>query len=512
MKEKKKRSSFTIKTKNHNLYLFDKNRKKTILCHPILYFLARLKEKGQSPQDWLSQQSSEFVQVGEFGTFSKADISYYYKKLLILEENGYFIEIENEPPLTATVSPEGIKTSLANLRQLTFEITDVCGLSCEYCGYGKFYNNYDSRDNNFMSINVGKKVIEYLYALMESSLNYSHSPVTYIGFYGGEPLLNFPFIKKMVSFINSQLWHHNRFRFAVTTNGILLDKYMDYLASHNFNILISLDGNEYNNSYRVYKNGSSSFHDVIKNVKTLRKKYPDYFKNNVNFNAVLHNRNSVDDVSLFFKTHFDKYPSIGALNTSGIKEDVLEEFWKTYANIEESLYNCEDYSRIERDMFIKLPTIQRLSNFIHKENDFCFKDYNELLFKPGENKRFPTGTCFPFSKKMFVTVNGKIMACERIGNHFTLGHVSEDKIVIEYQKIADQYNRWFDKMRSICDCCYYLDQCSQCIFYFDLKGDTPKCKSLLTERDFHQYLTPFLEYLENNRDMYPKIIREVIIE
>ena len=512
MKETKKKSTFTIRTRHNNLYLFDKNQKKTILCHPILYFLAGLKEKGQSPLDWISKQTSDFVQVGEYGTYSKKDISYYYQKLLILEENGYFRKIKNEPPLTAIVTPEGIKSSLANLRQLTFEITDACGLSCEYCGYGRFYNNYDSRNNSFMNINLGKKVIEYLYELMESSLNYSHKSATYIGFYGGEPLMNFPFIKAMVNYINSQVWQHNRFKFAITTNGILLDKYMDFLADHNFNILISLDGNEHNNSYRVYKNGSPSFHDVIKNVKILRKKYPDYFKGNVNFNAVLHNRNSVEDIFYFFKTQFDKYPSIGALNTSGIKEDVVEEFWKTYTNIKESLYNCTDYSRIERDMFIKLPTIQRISNFIHKENDFCFKDYNELFFKAEGNTRFPTGTCFPFSKKMFVTVKGKIMTCERIGNQFILGHVSEDNIIIDYQKIADQYNQWFDKMRRICNCCYYLDQCSQCIFYFNLKNDTPQCKSLLIERDFNQYLTSFLEYLEKNRDMYTKIISDVIIE
>lgn len=29
---------------------------------------------------------------------------------------------------------------LANLKQLTFEVTDACNLKCKYCGYGEFYN------------------------------------------------------------------------------------------------------------------------------------------------------------------------------------------------------------------------------------------------------------------------------------------------------------------------------------------------------------------------------------
>jgi predicted nucleic-acid-binding Zn-ribbon protein len=41
--------------------------------------------------------------------------------------------------------------ALANLSQLVFEVTDACNLKCKYCGYGEFYNDYDSRGNkNFI--------------------------------------------------------------------------------------------------------------------------------------------------------------------------------------------------------------------------------------------------------------------------------------------------------------------------------------------------------------------------
>ena len=36
-----------------------------------------------------------------------------------------------------------VKRQLANLKQLTFEVTNICNLNCRYCGYGDFYSTYE---------------------------------------------------------------------------------------------------------------------------------------------------------------------------------------------------------------------------------------------------------------------------------------------------------------------------------------------------------------------------------
>ena len=41
------------------------------------------------------------------------------------------------------LTPDQIYYSLANLRQVTFEVTDACNLKCKYCGYGEFYDDYE---------------------------------------------------------------------------------------------------------------------------------------------------------------------------------------------------------------------------------------------------------------------------------------------------------------------------------------------------------------------------------
>jgi uncharacterized protein len=72
----------------------------------------------------------------------------------------------------------------------------------------------------------------------------------------------------------------------MTTNGMLLDKNMDFLVSNDFSLLISLDGDEFNNSYRVNKSGQNSYSHIIENIDKLKSMYPEYFNKRVNFNAV----------------------------------------------------------------------------------------------------------------------------------------------------------------------------------------------------------------------------------
>lgn len=280
---------------------------------------------------------------------------------------------------------------------------------------------------------------------------------------------------------------------------------MDFLVENEFNLLISLDGNESNNNYRVFKNGKPAFPAIKKNVEALRSKYPDYFNRKVNFNAVLHNKNSVSEVYNYFKQHFGKIPRIAALNSFGIREDQKEAFWKTYSNLDESLYKNEDYSLIQREMFIKLPNIQGVSEFIHMNNDFCFNNYNEMLYSSDNKARLPTGTCNPFSKKIFVTANGKILPCERISHEYVLGTVDENGVNIDLEYITGKYNQWYEKIFSQCLACYQSENCVQCIFYLDLSSDHTTCNGFMNREDYAKYISSHVDFLENTPSMYSKI-------
>lgn len=110
-------------------------------------------------------------------------------------------------------------------------MVDFCNLECAYCTYGKFYKNYDRRERKKMNPGTAKTFLNYLLELLNSPLNQSHDRFINIGFYGGEPLLNPPFIHEIVEYVLQLKAVHNRFRLNMTTNGLLLERYMDFLKN-----------------------------------------------------------------------------------------------------------------------------------------------------------------------------------------------------------------------------------------------------------------------------------------
>ena len=415
------------------------------------------------------------------------------------------------------ITSEDVRRGLSNSPQLTFEITDACNLKCEYCGYGKFYSDYDERKSTRLSPQRAKVLLDYLSSLWKSELNVSHNQNVYISFYGGEPLMNVPFIKEIISYIEELDCPSRSFTFNMTTNGILLDRYIDYLVEKDVQLLISLDGDRYNTSYRVDHRGVNAFDRIVKNVDLVRARYPDYFEKSVNFNAVLHNRNSVESIYEFFQARYGKVPSIGELNNSGIRPEMREEFNRTYQSSTESLMQSEHYSEIERGMFLKSPTYHSATLFLMQYSEHAYRDYNELLFgkaKQDEELTIPTGTCLPFSKKIFVTVNGKILPCERIGHQFALGHVDDLGVHLDFEAIADRYNGYYRKMKPQCSACHNRKACSQCVF--NLGGidgpKAPRCLGFMSKQDVEHYRGAQLQFFQENPEAYHKIMTEVIIK
>jgi len=502
-----------FKSKKQNRYIFDMGHKKTILCHPLFSFLVELNDQGHDLEQWMSGLNETGIEIKECGLFSKNEIEYYYKKFRMLKDNGYFKTNEHDQNLDFRMTADDVKRSLANTPQITFEVTDRCGLQCEYCGYGKFYNDYDTRDNIDMTPDTAKRLIDYMAQLWNSPLHLSHDKNIYIGFYGGEPLMNFPFIREIVDYVKKLNVVHNHFTFSITTNGLLLDKYMDFLVSNEFNMLISLDGDETGNGYRVYKNGKPAYNDIMKNIMALKSKFPSYFEEKVRFNAVLHNMNTVPRIHHFFKTTFGKFPGVSLLNTSGIAENQLESFRKLFSFIDERNYKPDEYRILEKDMFLNLPNTQKLSLFLHKENDFAFEDYNELIYLKESQTRFPIGTCMPFSKKVFITVNGKIFPCERIGHQHVLGYISPTNgVSIDFEAIAQKYTSYFLKLKKQCLSCYCWERCSQCVLSMDSIREQPVCDSFMTRETYSHDVSSCIDSIEQSPLIYGKILKKVVVE
>lgn len=406
-----------------------------------------------------------------------------------------------------------VEMQLSNVRQIVFEVTNACNLQCKYCIYGEFYDILDERIDQYMPKNVGIKILEYFMEYWERSYNDSFKRHVTISFYGGEPLLNMPFIKEIIAFLEQSNYQKVEFHYSMTTNALLLKENISFLVAHQFRTLVSLDGNETNDGYRVRKDGSSSFPKVYENLKYVQQHYPDYFKEHIGFNSVLHNRNSFEEIFRFIYGEFGVMPMVSELNNIGIKPDKQELFWKTYRNYDESLKDADNNEQIISTMDMSSPDAREASKFIQLFSGNVFSSYNDLFIDNKDKQYCPTGTCFPFSKKVFVTVNGKILPCERIGQHFSLGEVDEKGTVsLDFEWIANKYNSYYDKLSQQCYHCYRSEFCNQCLYNIDEIDETPVCKGFLNKERFERYVAIQVRYLGEHPEFYNRVMQEMKFE
>ncbi|MCI0470368.1 MAG: radical SAM peptide maturase [Candidatus Aminicenantes bacterium] len=506
-------ANILCKTKAGNNYLYNFNMNRFNLVHPIMNHLLKLAKEGADLEKWREQLPADGIKIDDHTTVNKEEIDYYYQKYLLLLKGNSAINVNREEKFNGKLTEEQVFAILANTIDVIFEATDACNLKCKYCGFGDYYENYDKREKKSLDFKMAANLLDFLYRFWQSPLNTSHKNKINIGFYGGEPLLNIDLIKQVVDYVKKFDNLNKTFTFRMTTNALLLEKNMDFLVDHDFHLLISLDGNKKHNGYRVFPDGSEAYDTIFHNVTALKNKYPDYFKKNISFNVVLHNKNSVGEVYEYFKENFDKIPTISELSPINIKHDKREDFLRMYQNSDESVNLSKDHLRLEKEMFERLPSIKALCSIINHCSGHCYMNYSELLYPSDRQQRIPTGTCLPFSRKLFLSVNGKLLPCERIGHQFFYGTVDEEKVNLDAREVARLTNDYVDKIRNHCFSCYKADICPMCIY--NLKVDKPeaikKCPEFMDYNKFAGYLSSWLSKMEENPEYYPRIMDEVYI-
>lgn len=430
-----------------------------------------------------------------------------------LKENGFFDADDSSTEIDGRLNHEMVQNALANTLQVTFEVTESCNLDCVYCGYGELYNRKSNlRSSRDLPLEYAVNLIDYLYDLWNSDKNKSFGKKVSFGFYGGEPLLKADFIKKVVLYVDAKKSKRITPRFSMTTNALLLKKHINFLIEYDFHILISLDGNKENNSYRIYKNKEEAFDEIISNIDFVYKNHPDFFKKNIRFNSVLHNRNSVSDAFKFIYNRYNVKPTISELSTSGVEVTKEEEFWSKYSNAFESLNQSEDYRFIREKLFINSPDISATAKFLLSYSNNIYKKYIDFFEIFDNVKYLPTGTCIPFSRKVFLTARGTVMQCERVSDKIPFGHVNEKGVVIDSDLIIKMTNDIYDKLRKYCSNCGRVKNCSQCIFKLNLNADKLNCPGFIPSAKINQIFNTYLSLLNKDQGLYKEIIKDVNYE
>lgn len=409
------------------------------------------------------------------------------------------------------VTSNDIKYNLVNLNQIVFEMTTACNFRCEYCLYSGIYKGFEALSNSFLSFNKAKLILDYLIDLWNSNNRSFCSKPIFIGFYGGEPLLNFTLIKQIVEYVEEHIMNKWNVIFSMTTNAYLLDKYMDYLAEKDFQIMISLDGNQQSNIFRKTKGGEESFQHVFNNILKLKSAYPSYFARRVNFNSVFNKHSSFENLYDFFTSNFNKIPSISQINNSAVKEDSINKFDSMFKNKNKTYFNSPNRKRLDKQLFLSSPGVKLLSEFLFYHTGNVYSTYNELFIDKNKTKLIPTGTCIPFSKKLFMTVNGTILQCEKISHQYALGNVTEDSVILDLENIAKQFNSFVEQFYSQCEKCAVRNKCSVCMLQnFSTKTEKKLiCQNFYTKQKYEEYIKKNLTYLKESPELYEDILNNV---
>jgi len=479
---------FTHSKKKSVNYFYNIQKKICCIAHPFLY------------NAYLADRSKQTIKQFESNSISENNAKYYLKKYAFLKSKHFFKTFQYSKQVDSSVSEYEIENQLINLKNIVFEVTDACNLRCKYCGYGELYCDYDERKDKYLSIETVKEILIYIKPYISKS-----NGILTIGFYGGEPLLNIRLIKETVLFVKENNMNR-KIKFNMTTNAVLLDKYIDFLYQNNFTLLVSIDGNEKNHSYRVFQSGENSFNKVYQNLLLVKEKYPSYFETNVSFNTVLHNRNSIDESHSFLYNTFKKNTQLSPLNNIGIKAEKIDQFQTLYYDLSKNLNIVENRKQLIEERFTGDPMVLSVATFINSRiKNASYNKYEELLASEASKKFGLTGTCLPFQRKIFITVNGKILPCERIGQEFSIGSITNNGIDLNLKEIANTYSHFFSKIKKQCTLCYHLESCLQCIFQIKDFKTRCVCHGFVNEETFSNELSSVFNFLESHSHLFQKI-------
>ena len=143
------------------------------------------------------------------------------------------------------------------VKALCLHIAHDCNLACKYC-FAEEGEYHGKRE--LMSYEVGKKALDFLVKNSGSRQNLE------VDFFGGEPLMNFEVVKQLVAYGRSLEEPNNKkFRFTLTTNGMLLnDEIMEFANQEMSNLVLSIDGRKsVHDKMRPLRGGQGSYDTIV---------------------------------------------------------------------------------------------------------------------------------------------------------------------------------------------------------------------------------------------------------
>ena len=191
--------------------------------------------------------------------WSEADLAECWDQVTSLKEQGRLFA----PDTFESMAGELKARTSGVVKALCLHVAHTCNLNCAYCfaSQGKYHG-----ERAVMSFEVGKQALDFLIAHSGTRRNLE------VDFFGGEPLMNFDVVKQLVAYARGrEAETGKRFRFTLTTNGMLIDDdVIDFANREMSNVVLSLDGRkEIHDRCRVDYAGNGSWERIVPKFQKL---------------------------------------------------------------------------------------------------------------------------------------------------------------------------------------------------------------------------------------------------
>ncbi len=361
--------------------------------------------------------------------YHENDISEAYYEIRELQDAGQLFTKDIYEPYINSFKDRPII-----VKALCLHIAHDCNLACKYCfaGEGEYHG-----DKALMSFEVGKKALDFLVTHSGANKNLE------VDFFGGEPTMNFDVVKRIVEYGRSiEEANQKKFRFTLTTNGILLNDDMIQFANRQMsNIVLSIDGRKkVNDKMRPTRNNQGSSYDII--IPKFEKVAASRNQNNYYVRGTFthHNLDFCEDVLHLADLGFEQISV----------EPVVAPKEMDYAIQEEDLpIICEQYDKLAKEL-VKRKKEGKGFNFFHFMID--------LNGGPCVAKRL--SGCGSGCEYLAVTPWGDFYPCHQfVGNKdFLMGNVDKGITRTDIQKLFKDSN------------VYTKEQCKDCFAKFYCSG------------------------------------------
>lgn len=341
------------------------------------------------------------------------------------------------------------------IRHLILQVTQNCNLRCEYCVYSGEYANR-THSTKQMSFETARKALDYYIAHSRDNEQLS------VGFYGGEPCLNFSLIKQCISYLETAA-EGRTMMYSMTTNATPLDEeIIEYLVQHDFQLMISLDGpQEIHDKHRRFAfTKKGTFEIVQEKVWYIKEKYPSFFQRNLKFNTVLNVENNFSVIEEFARNH--EVFREARFQSTVIDTKGTEKTYKARVDyIEETNY---EFFKILLELLGELPegsSSKLLQNYGNNLRKVLTKNYAPVGGELPE-QYYHGGPCIPGTTRLFVTVDGIFYPCERVSEESKLSVIGNVETGIDLEAVKNILNFDVEREKTCSNCWAYL-RCDQCI-------------------------------------------------